>query len=1159
MQFIILPNLTSVTLSKYFILLMLLSSGCSVELRAQDPSASPGQDIQFEHLTNADGLVSDFAFHAIVQDQQGFLWVGTINGLNRYDGYLIKSYRHNPLDSTSISHNNITALFVDHYGVLWVGTRGGLNRYDPALVGRMTDLFWSGEADFDASEPQLERLAEAFTRYRHDPHNPASLSSDTVNVLLETGDSVLWVGTDRGLSRLDRRTGTFTHFQYDPDDGRSLSGKTVNTLYEDREGRLWIGTSNPGGLSRFESTTGSGFIRVLSAANAPSIGSGVTTLGEDRQGAFYVGTCRGILYRYDRVGERLEALLPDPNDPNRLHAPPVEASNTECTPVEVIHEDRTGMLWVGTYTGGLNRYDPATHTLTKFRHNPADPTSLSSNGVRSFYEDRQGVYWVGTQQNGLNKSVPSSHRFRLYGGAEIRANGGVRGLYEDTEGMIWIGTASGQLFRFDPTTRTFERFSSPEPAADGLWTASIFSVFKDQAGMLWVGQQPGLYRIDPLRGIHTSFFHDPADPHSLSHSDINAIKEDGEGTLWISTHGGLNRYDRRTERFIRFTHDPADARSLSDNSVTPLYQDRRGVRWFGTFGRGINRFDEKTETFTTYLDGTGFQTIYEDTAGRFWVATWGDGLYLLDRDTGRARQFRTEDGLPNDVIAGLMEDDLGLLWLDTPSGLARFNPSTTAFITYSKDDGLDNHTVVNGRALRSRNGKLYLGGQKGLTEIDPKEFTLNSFPPTVVITSLRVFEESRTPSGSPEAPLLLRHDENELTFSYVGLHFTNPSRNRYAYRLEGYETNWRQAGTVREASYTSLPSGTYTFRVKASNSDGVWNEEGASLTITILPPWWRTWWAYTLYGLLMMAAVAQAYRWQHARIVRREREAAREREREQAREIERAYHELRDTKDRLVQQEKMASLGALTAGIAHEIKNPLNFINNFAEVNEELAEELREALENGEDLTEIIDDMEQNASVIKQHGKRADGIVHAMMQHASGGTGQRESTDINQLVSEHIDLAYHGKRAQVPGFTAEIERDLGEEAGIVEVVPQEIGRVLLNLLGNAFDAVHERALSINGPEGPMAIGPYAPTVQVATQRVGDQVEIRVSDNGLGIPSEIKEKIFEPFFTTKPTGSGTGLGLSLSYDIIAQGHGGTLTVEGNEDAGATFIIRLPAAR
>jgi signal transduction histidine kinase len=377
--------------------------------------------------------------------------------------------------------------------------------------------------------------------------------------------------------------------------------------------------------------------------------------------------------------------------------------------------------------------------------------------------------------------------------------------------------------------------------------------------------------------------------------------------------------------------------------------------------------------------------------------------------------------------------------------------------------------------------------------------------------------------------------------------------------LEGYDEAWREVGTERQAHYYKVPPGHYVFRAKAASASGIWNEEGASLSVTVLPPWWRTWWAYGLYGLFLGVGVFTVDRVQRRRLIARERQRAEveherlraeaaERELEQAHEIERAYTRLKATQAQLIQQEKLASLGQLTAGIAHEIKNPLNFINNFAEVNRELAQELREALAQGEEVGNLLADLEQNAGVIAQHGRRADGIVQAMMQHASGGKGQRVATDLNALVNEHVDLAYHGKRAQLPDLAVDIKRDLGPDVGAVVMVPQEIGRVLLNLLGNAFDAVHEQALQVKG-EG-------VPTVTVSTRQEDSRVEIRVTDNGPGIPSEIREKIFEPFFTTKPTGSGTGLGLSLSYDIVTQGHRGTLAVESTEGEGATFTVTLP---
>jgi len=1178
MRAIMLPSMT-----RYLILLVLLGAGCSPALWAQD--------LQFEHFTKADGLPTDYYYNTIVQDRQGFLWLGSSGGLIRYDGYQFETFRHDPLDSTSISNDVINALYEDLDGMLWVGTDQGLNRFDPK--------------------------AETFTCYRHDPDNPASLSSDKVFAILQTRDGTLWVGTNRGLNRLDGPSeidnspvAVFTRFLHNPDDERSLSDDWINALYEDRDSRLWVGTGDTGvgrgntselqaqggGLNRYDpkgldgrsgiaNNPADGFTRFLPVASASSLDNAVTAIGEDGKGTLYVGTCHSVLYRYDRVGERLEPLLTDPNDPNRLHAPPGEASKLWCSQVSVIYEDREEMLWIGIAGGGLNRYDAATDSLTQFRHDPKDPTSLSGDNVLTFYEDRQGGRWIGTFDKGFNKAVTSFNRFRLYAGDEIRANNGVFSLHEDEKGLLWIGTHAGQLFRFNPATEVLERFSRRRPFSDGLWGNGISGVLKDQDGMLWVSQEGGVYKIDPIQKTHTALHYDPADPNiqSLSETYVMAIEEDAQGSVWIGTvGGGIYRYDQHTGQFTHFLHDPTDEKSPSGNSTASIYQDRQGVHWFGLFfGDGMNRFDDETETFTTYLDGESIDHFYEDRAGRFWVASSTNGLYLWDRAAGQALQhYTTEAGLPNNAISSIVEDSLGLLWLTTPSGLARFNPDTEIFTIYNEDDGLDNYTAVRKLALLNRDGMLFIGGLNGLTMIDPEAFTPNPFPPTSVITRLRVFEEDHALTGSQEAPIKLAHDENELTFSYVGLHFANPSRNRYAYRLDGYDTDWRQAGTVRTATYTNLGPGTYTFRVKASNSDGVWDEEGTSLAVTIRPPWWKTWWAYALYGLLFVTGVFAIDRFQRRRLITRERQRAEvaqerlraeaaERELEQAREIEKAHTELQEahtelgqahehlkaTQTQLIQQEKMASLGALTAGIAHEIKNPLNFVNNFADLNEELLDEVEEELAENpnlrvSDIAETLSMMKLNASKIREQGQRADGIVHAMMQHASGGTGERAATDVNALVEEYVGLAYHGKRAQVPDFNVEIVRELGEEVGSVALVPQDIGRVLLNLCGNAFDAMHEKAVSVNGV--------YEPVVTISTRRKGNTVEISVSDNGPGVPAAVREKIFEPFFTTKPTGSGTGLGLSLSlsYDIVTQGHGGTLAVEGKEGEGATFVVTLP---
>jgi len=1287
----IIKKLSLRTIYCFLILVLAMSSGLFA------------QDIQFDHLNKSDGFPSGWIY-SLVQDKQGFLWVGGLQGISRYDGYKIKTYRNEPLDSTSLSNNFVYALYVDRGGRLWAGTwSGGLNLFD------------SGK--------------EKFTNFKRDPGNSTSLSSDSVNVILQTTDGTIWVGTQNGLDRFDNDKRTF------------ITSNVINALYEDQDGNLWVGTGDAtdpkgkvGGLNRYDSTADN-FIRVLPTAQKSLRDNRVTAIAGAPNGAIYIGTCQSGLYLYDPMGSKLEALGDDPIDLKHLHAPQGIKTSNFSAKVDVIHRDKTGMLWVATHSGGINRYDPATHTLTPYRQE-GDPKSLSSNLVLSFYEDHQGILWFGTEGAGLNKIVPSFSRFRLYGAKEISANNGVRSLYQESKDTLWIGTFSGQLFRMDPSTGNIERFSDTKPAPDGLWGNPVESVFKDREGMLWVGQQRGLYRINPVRKSHRKFTADAANPDSLSNSNIMFIRQSDDQHLWIGTWGGgLNLYNFKTNRFRHFQHDPSDPKSLSNNKLMQMYTDYQGILWFGTEDGGLDRFDKKTETFTTYLDGEGIFQIYEDSSDRFWVTTLTDGMFLLDRNTGKTiHHYTTEDGLPNNVVPGIMQDKQGMLWLATSGGVARFDPETKTFITYDEADGINNYPVIQQAVIKGIDDRMFIGGPKGVTAINPQNFKPNPNPPVTAITGLHIFENPFPLPPNQEEQITLRYNQNELTFDYAGLHFANPSRNRYTYRLEGYDKNWIDAGTARRAKYTNLSPGTYTFRVKSSNSDGIWDEKGTSLTIKILPPWWRTTAAYIIYALLGIALVFGLDRFLRRRLVAKERERTRELELEQAhaalqqssldrvraeiasmrtaKDLERvtpliwrelkalevpfircgvfivdeanksvgvflttpdgkalgvlhlafdsndltsntvkhwknkqvykehwnkeefinwtksmmelgqvqnpetyqgssqppeslylhfvpfeqgmlyignvdpldeekleltktlaeafsiAYaryedfnnleeakaavevtlSELKSAQSQLVHSEKMASLGELTAGIAHEIKNPLNFVNNFSEVSGELLDEMKEELKNKneEEVASLIEDLKQNLGKINHHGKRADSIVKGMLLHSRGTSGEKTLTDINDLLDQYVNLAYHGMRAMNKEFNITIEKNYDKSLEKVNVVPQDISRVFLNIINNACYAAYDRKKKGSDNN-------FSPTLKVSTKNLKDKVEIRIGDNGKGVPKDILDKIFQPFFTTKPTGEGTGLGLSLSYDIVTKMHNGDLKVESEEGKYTEFVI------
>ncbi len=581
---------------------------------------------------------------------------------------------------------------------------------------------------------------------------------------------------------------------------------------------------------------------------------------------------------------------------------------------------------------------------------------------------------------------------------------------------------------------------------------------------------------------------------------------------------------------------------------------------------------------SAHVNTQSFWGLYEDSKGFIWFGGVS-GLYRMDPIKEEFTIYTKKDGLANEVIYNILEDKHGRFWLSTDEGISRFDPSSKTFRNFDQSSGLQSNEFNFSACVIRETGEFVFGGMHGFNIFHPDSIKDNAYRPPVVISALlryrasdssQVYEEDRTVISKKE--LILRHDEAQLTFEFTAMSFSNPAKNQYAYQLAGFSNQWIPLGTRRNVTFTSLPPGNYVLRVKASNGDNVWNEFPTELLITILPPWWQTWWAYSLYAILVVGAIWSfiAYR---SRSLRRENRILEEKVTLRTRQIqnqnteivaqkeeieaqrdhlEQTLDTLQSTQTQLIQKEKLASLGELTAGIAHEIQNPLNFVNNFAEVSAELVQELEEeaqrptrdaALEG-----ELLVDVKDNLHKITHHAQRASAIVRSMLDHSRTSSGHREPTDLNALADEYLRLAYQGHRAKDKSFNAELVTDFDPTLGRVEVVPQEIGRVVLNLFNNAFYAVAERQKSAGADHNPL--------VRVRTERTAEGVEIRVSDNGTGMPQEVVEKIFQPFFTTKPTGEGTGLGLSLSYDIVTKGHGGTLRVESCVGEGTEFVVELP---
>jgi signal transduction histidine kinase/streptogramin lyase len=804
------------------------------------------------------------------------------------------------------------------------------------------------------------------------------------------------------------------------------------------------------------------------------------------------------------------------------------------------------------------------------------------------YTSKEGVIWIGTDLGSLYRINLFQNKIPHYE-TSIKH---IISFYEEPNGTLWM-LNDEELIRTNKKNGTFNRNVIDEnPSIKIEQTLKIIK--EDRQGNVWFGSKDGLFRWDKK---NESFINYKISPNNnfLSGNNVWTIYEDKKANFWIGKARGLSLLNRETGSVTEFVVYPNDTAEFGKNGITSIHEDKTGKLWIGTwYGGGIYQFNTETKEFKNILKDKYVSCIYEDSDGVLWVGCQ-DNLYKYDRSTNNFVPYIDPNSLSGITdIVSIVEDNQKYLWFGTWDGnIVSLNPQRNATVIYDKNDGVENDIVWNS-AYKGRNGDLYFGDPTGYFSFDPEEFTRNSVPPNIVITDFLLADKPLKPgNGSPLKESLLQAKEirlnfnqNIFSFEFVALDYSNPEETKYSCMLENFDTDWRKGNSERRAYFFNVPPGKYVFRVKAMNSFGIWAEK--KIDVIILPPWWRTWWAYCIYGLLFIAIVFGIDRFQRVRLLKAEKERNRERELAQAKEIEKAYLELgkahetlKSTQAQLIQSEKMASLGELTAGIAHEIQNPLNFVNNFSEVSKELIVEMNEELEDssrqfaagsrqlGEEklnlAKEIAGDIEQNLEKINHHGKRAADIVKGMLLHSRTSSGVKEPTDINALADEYLRLAYHGMRAKDKSFNADFKLEADENLPKINVIPQDIGRVLLNLINNAFYAVSERAklLTPPPPEGGSKNfqTEYVPTVTISTASFippsgGPRgVRVIVKDNGPGIPAHIVDKIFQPFFTTKPTGSGTGLGLSLSYDIV-KAHGGDLKVETKEGEGSQFIIQLP---
>jgi diguanylate cyclase (GGDEF)-like protein len=819
---------------------------------ASAPAEFNAYPMRFEHVTLEDGL-SQSNVLSILQDAKGQMWFGTENGLNSYNGYEIRTYYRERGNPDALSSDFVFDVAEDGRGNLWIATNGGGLAFRDAQSG-------------------------AFSSFRHDPENAASIGSNVVRRVLVDTDGSVWAGLrGGGLSRLDVDTGEFSHYRFTSEAGPD----NVFALIQDSQGSVWAGGDH--GLSRID--RGSGEITTFNVGP-----DGVRAVYEDSDGQVWIGTFGSGLQRYVADDDTFENFTNSPDDEKSISG----------GKVTVIFEDSDGRFWVGTTTG-LNLMNRATGEFVHYVRSETDATTLADNSITALYEDRGGVLWVGTKTAGISKWNSRTWAYGYEPGTEITTRPDtkpvVTSFTEDLRGRLWVGTFGDGVSAIDRAAGNVTRYVHDAADSSSISDNRVMSLMRDRNGSIWIGTMTsGIDLLDPETGNIERFRFDAEDPRSLGANGIMTMYEDSAGQVWVGTFGGgISLFDEKSRSFTRFVNDPETATSLSSNRVTSFVEDPSGRIWVGTDAGGLNLLDQETGRFTQFRhDPDDVTTLADDTVyslnvdnnGTVWVGTRGGGLNRVvgnatSPETIQFENVTVADGLANDVVYGIRFDNDGLMWMSTNYGISRYNAETGVFSNLHRKDGLQSEEFNFGAHYASESGELFFGGTNGYNAFEPEGTKLSSAAPAIMLTGFYNLSDP-TRSGLPEDEsegIDLGYRDDNVAFEFAAADYAAPSMNQFAYKLEGFDTDWVMLGNERRITYTDLDAGNYLLRVRAANSDGVWNETGFSMPVRVAAPPWATWWAYL--GYFALAVQGGVFLWlAHRRKMEREEEYSRRLEKE---------------------------------------------------------------------------------------------------------------------------------------------------------------------------------------------------------------------------------------------------------------------------------------
>ena len=1044
----------------------------------------------FTRLSTNEGLSQGFV-HAILKDSRGFMWFATDEGLNKYDGYKFTVYKHTPGNPASIRHNRVYDILEDKAGTIWVATAGGLDAFDAGT--------------------------ETFSHYT------IGRTALDISDIFQDSQQRLWLGTTTGLYRLDMKNKAFSRYAHRSADAGSLSNNTVVRITEDRHGMLWVGTQN--GLNRFDPVKQQFQAYFHDPANPASLSSSwIKTVYTDPSGTLWAGTLGGGICRFDPASSTFTAFRHNPADPNSIGYDDI---------LSFVEDDRHN-LWVGTENGGISVYNPTTNRFVTFGNDPADDSSLSSNSVYCLYKDDIGNVWAGTYSGGVNFRPRFGRKFRTFRNSPFQSslsNNIILAIKGDATGIVWLGTDGGGLNRFDPKTSTFTAYKKQSPVGNSPNSDFIITVIEVEKNILALGYHRGGFDLfDTGKNVFTHYVSSDHKNDLLATYSVNAMGKDHHTNLWIGTWAhGLYYYNRFTKQTTHFLHDAGNPNSLCDNNLNTILEDETGAVWVGT-ENGLDRFDWKTGLFAHFKEhlqrNPGFSSntincLLNDGA-YLWIGSTG-GICRLHKKTGHVDLLTEKDGLPNGVINAMTRDDHGNFWISTNKGISRYAPKGGTFRNYGLSDGIQGNEFKPGSAYKMADGTLLFGGTEGLNVFHPDSMQDNTYVPPVYITDFQIFNKSvyAGEAGSPLSQhisqthnITLAHAQDVFSIEFSALNYTLPQKNQYAFKLDGFDKEWSYIGTKRSATYTNLNRGNYVFRVKAANNDGLWNETGTSLALTILPPYWQTWW----FGLLISSLIiGPAYAFYYVRInaIKAQKWA-----------LERIVDE---RTERLHQEQVLNNLKSqFVSTTSHEFRTPLATMQSSIEL---VKMYLDLPPEKGRSR------IEKHLSVIEKQITRfidlMDDILTIEKMNAGKTAFNPVPTDVvalcQTIVSTHFQHRKDDRRVDVQVIGTPCLLSLDEKT---------FSQALMNLLTNAFK------FSAGNPLLQLTFG-------------GQQLSLSVSDHGIGIPQQDLPHLFETFFRAGNATAiqGTGLGLFIIKQSIER-HGGSVAVQSQENVGTTFTVTLP---